>query len=99
MIAPQVTADNYHRYNYHYYAEHNMLNNHQILRVKHLAKQLGVSRSTIYNWLDKNSKYYKADFPKPIPLSLRAKGWIKYEIDIYLEEASKRANKLEVQNQ
>ena len=52
----------------------------------------------IYYWLDAKSKYYKANFPKPIKLSLRAKGWLKSEIDAYLELESKKANSAEMQN-
>lgn len=69
-----------------------------ILRVKELARYLSVSRSSIYNLMDIKSKYYKASFPKPIALSLRAKGWLKSEIDAYLEHESKKANTPEAQN-
>ena len=55
------------------------MKNSNILRIKDLARYLNVSRSTIYYWLDVKSKYYKANFPKPIQLSLRAKGWLKSE--------------------
>ena len=70
-----------------------------ILRVKELARYLSVSRSSIYNLMDAKSKYYKADFPKPISLSLRAKGWLKSEVEAYLERESKKANTPETQNQ
>ena len=62
-----------------------------ILRVKELARYLSVSRSSIYNLMDAKSKYYKADFPKPISL--------KSEVDAYLERESKKANTPETQNQ
>ena len=71
----------------------------KVLRVKELACYLSVSRSSIYNFMDAKSKYYKADFPKPISLSLRAKGWLKSEVDAYLERESKKANTPETQNQ
>ncbi len=74
------------------------MKNSNILRIKYLARYLNVSRSTIYYWLDVKSKYYKANFPKPIQLSLRAKGWLKSEIDAYLEFESKKANAAEMQN-
>ncbi len=74
------------------------MKNLNILRVKDLAQYLNVSRSTIYNWLNNKSKYYNANFPKPISLSQRAKGWLKSEIDAYLEFESKKANASEMQN-
>ena len=71
----------------------------KILRVKELARYLSGSRSSMYNLMDAKSKYYKADFPKPISLSLRAKGWLKSEVEAYLERESKKAKTPETQNQ
>lgn len=70
----------------------------EILRIKDLARYLNVSRSTVYNWLDANSKYYQDGFPKPIKLSMRARGWLKSEIDMYLTTESYKVNTLETQN-
>lgn len=49
-----------------------------ILRISDLVKMIGLSRSMIYLYLNKKSKYYNAEFPRPIKLSERAIGW-KYE--------------------
>ncbi|WP_392563571.1 AlpA family phage regulatory protein [Orbus wheelerorum] len=50
----------------------------KIFRISELVKFIGVSRSMIYLYLNKKSKYYNAEFPRPIKLSERSVGW-KYE--------------------
>lgn len=39
--------------------------NLKIIRMKHVAAKLGIAHSTLYNWLNPKSKYFKPDFPKP----------------------------------
>lgn len=48
----------------------------------------GLKRSSIYNRLNPDSKYYDATFPKPISLSSSNKGsvaWIATEINVWIE--------------
>lgn len=40
----------------------------RILRMSELTMMLGISRSSIYEKLNPKSRYYDADFPKPIRL-------------------------------
>jgi prophage regulatory protein len=49
-----------------------------ILRRKQVEQRTGLSRSTIYDHIQKGS------FPRPIKLGVRAVGWIETEIDAWL---------------
>ena len=55
-----------------------------ILRLKGLITHMGLSRSAIYDRMDKNSPRYAEDFPKSFPLGGKAVGWYKDEIDAWL---------------
>ena len=57
-----------------------------ILRLKDLISHTGLSRSAIYDRMDKKSLRYAADFPKSFPLGGRAVGWRKSEVDTWLEQ-------------
>ena len=52
----------------------------QILRVPAVEKRLGISRPTIYLWLDKDPT-----FPRPVKIGSYSIGWIEAEIDAWLE--------------
>lgn len=67
-----------------------MNNSVRILRLKDVCDRLGVSRSTIYNWLDRDSKYYKADFPRPMRVSIAIIGFLENEIDDFVSSAAAR---------
>lgn len=54
--------------------------NYQILRLPEVKTRVGLSRSSIYLKINNGS------FPKPIPLSERAVGWLESDINIWLEE-------------
>ncbi|HCI4068413.1 AlpA family phage regulatory protein [Escherichia coli] len=47
----------------------------RILRMAELTTLLGISRSSIYEKLNPKSRYYDADFPKPIRLGAASVGW------------------------
>ena len=49
-----------------------------ILRRKQLEKCTGLSRSTIYLWIQEGT------FPKPVSLGARAVGWLENEIQDWL---------------
>lgn len=60
------------------------MTNKQILRITDLIKLIGVSRSMIYLYLNKKSKYYNPDFPRPIRLSARAIGWKFEDVELFI---------------
>jgi len=56
----------------------------KILRIAQVIRKVGVSRSTIYDWLNPKSSRYDATFPKQRRLGLQAVGWMESEIDGWL---------------
>lgn len=53
---------------------------HQILRRPAVEQITGLSRSTIYKWMDNDR------FPKAVKLGPRAVGWFQADIDAWLEQ-------------
>lgn len=62
-----------------------IINTVTIIRARALAKELSINISTLYNWLNPNSPYYKPDFPKKIDLGGRYKGWYLSQIKQWLD--------------
>ncbi|WP_105648956.1 AlpA family phage regulatory protein [Cronobacter dublinensis] len=60
----------------------------KILRISALVKKIGISRSTIYDWLNPKSPRYDVTFPKQRRLGMHSVGWMESEIDKWLEECS-----------
>jgi prophage regulatory protein len=56
-----------------------------IIRLKTVKEITGLSRSTIYDKLDKNSSRFDPLFPKKIKLGARAVGWLKGEVEAWLD--------------
>ena len=55
------------------------------IRIKELVMLLGVSRSTIYDWLDEKSKRYDPTFPKKIKIGASAVRFSSIDIEKWLE--------------
>ena len=53
---------------------------HRLLRRKQVEQAIGLSRSTIYARLDKNSPHYDPTFPRPISLGSMSVAWVEAEI-------------------
>lgn len=62
-----------------------------ILRLKDLIVHTGLSRSAIYDRMDKKSPRYAEDFPQSFALSGGAVGWFKNEVDAWLEACAANA--------
>jgi prophage regulatory protein len=45
---------------------------------------MGISRSTIYDWLNPKSSRYDASFPKQRRLGKQSIGWLEAELDEWL---------------
>lgn len=54
----------------------------QILKLPEVKRITGLSRSSIYRMASDQ----RANFPKPIKLGKRSSGWLKSEIDQWLQE-------------
>lgn len=57
----------------------------QIITVKDVMKFTSISRSKIYELINKESKYYDPTFPQPIRLSESRIGWSVWEIHQWIE--------------
>lgn len=63
----------------------------KIVRIKDVLHMLGISRSTLYDWMDSESPRFDSTFPKPIKLGSTSIGWIEGEIkDWILRRMSER---------
>ncbi|MFW2133676.1 helix-turn-helix transcriptional regulator [Ectothiorhodospira haloalkaliphila] len=51
-----------------------------ILRIREVTGVLGVSRSTVYDYMDPRSPRHDPTFPRPVRLGRAAVGWIQSEI-------------------
>ncbi|MIB44050.1 AlpA family phage regulatory protein [Escherichia coli] len=56
----------------------------RILRMTELTAILGISRSSIYEKLNPKSRYYDAEFPKPVRLGAASVGWRFTAIDEWI---------------
>ena len=66
----------------------NFLSNFRIIRLPELINIVGYSRASIYNRINKKSKFYDANFPRPISLSSTGKGsvgWLAEDVQVWLE--------------
>ena len=57
----------------------------QIITVKDVMKFTSISRSKIYELINKDSKYYDPTFPQPIRLSESRIGWSAWEIHQWIK--------------
>ncbi|WP_330985154.1 MULTISPECIES: helix-turn-helix transcriptional regulator [Enterobacterales] len=65
----------------------------QMLTVKEVAKKVGISRSTIFDWLNPTSPRYDVTFPKQVRLSEGGNSvrWYLHEIEEWLKARPRKA--------
>jgi len=66
----------------------------QILRLRQLCAQLGLSRSSIYNKISEKSPYFDASFPKPFKLGAAAIGWDAGQVEAWKERRMAEASEV-----
>ena len=67
-----------------------------ILRRKQVEARTGLSRSTIYSKLKRNTKRpgdYDPSFPTPISVGAKAVGWIESELEAWLSSQVEKSRK------
>ena len=57
----------------------------QMINIKTVTELTGLSRSTIYELMDPNSKYHDPAFPKKENLTTNRVGWIASDINDWIE--------------
>ncbi|HFP9452068.1 helix-turn-helix transcriptional regulator [Klebsiella aerogenes] len=60
----------------------------RILRMPELTMILGISRSSIYEKLNPKSRYYDADFPRPVRLGIASVGWHSTAVEAWITSRS-----------
>ena len=59
-----------------------------VLRIGRVTERLGISRSTIYDWMNPSSPRYNKEFPLPLRLSVCADrgaiGWLESDICAFI---------------
>lgn len=60
-------------------------NSHKILRCREVMNRVGISKSTIYDWLNPKSTRFDRSFPKPIKLGKASVGWVESALNEWLE--------------
>ena len=57
----------------------------QIINIKHVVEFTALSRSKIYEMINKDSKYYDPTFPKKIKMTQNRICWSAWEINQWIE--------------
>lgn len=57
----------------------------RMVDIKHVYEKLSISRSSVYEMMDKDGKYFDEEFPRPIQLGKRSVRWFEDELEAYLE--------------
>lgn len=57
-----------------------------VIKLKQLSVKVGLSRSTIYDRLNRKSSRYDATFPKPFKLGSFAVGWLEEEVNAWVRQ-------------
>lgn len=55
-----------------------------ILRIRAVAKKLGISVSKLYDMINPNSPRFRDDFPRRVRIGANAVGFIEQEVDSWL---------------
>ncbi|HEL5040406.1 TPA: AlpA family phage regulatory protein [Stenotrophomonas maltophilia] len=55
----------------------------RVVRREEVQRRLGISRSTIYEYLNRRSPSYRPSFPRPVHQG-RTMGFIEQEVDDYV---------------
>ncbi|MCB1657504.1 MAG: AlpA family transcriptional regulator [Pseudomonadales bacterium] len=58
---------------------------HKMLRMKQLIEKTGLSRSTLYDMMNVDSKRKDLSFPRGIKLTEATVCWLESEVDTWLE--------------
>ncbi|OZO01299.1 AlpA family transcriptional regulator [Pseudomonas sp. IB20] len=56
----------------------------RVLRLKQVLDRTGVSRSTIYDWMNVDSPRYDSTFPKSLKIGSSAVGWLEESVNDWI---------------
>lgn len=55
-----------------------------VVRIRGVIQMTGLGRSTVYAYLKSNGKYFDSNFPRPIALGGRSRGWLVEEVERWI---------------
>lgn len=55
-----------------------------LIRMQQVLALVAIKRSTLYDWLNRNSPRYDPTFPRPIKIGAAAVAWLESEIDDWI---------------
>jgi prophage regulatory protein len=64
--------------------EHNPV---RVLRTGQVLARLGISRTTLSDWVRRNN------FPSPVELGPNSRGWLEHEVEAFLLQRAKRRDR------
>jgi prophage regulatory protein len=62
----------------------------RVLRVKDVTQKIGISRSTLYDWMNPKSPRYDATFPKHFKIGRHCIGWLEHQLDAWVIQKASR---------
>ena len=63
-----------------------------ILRVKEVARRLGLSMAAVWYKANPKSRHHDPAFPKPFKVSASVTGWLESEVNAYIEHLASARN-------
>lgn len=63
----------------------NVILSKKVIRIKVVVSMIGVSRSTIYDWMNEKSPRFDPTFPRPIKLGSNSIGWLEHQVVEWIE--------------
>ena len=64
----------------------------QLIRKRDTPQILGISRSTLANWMNPKSQYFRENFPPQVRLSDRLMGFRLHDLEAWIEANTERHN-------
>lgn len=68
----------------------------RVLRLREVMDRVGLSRSTIYDRINKTSPRYDETFPKPVKLGRSAVGWLESSVDHWICELKQQVGSRDI---
>lgn len=56
----------------------------RVLRAKDVTQKIGISRSTLYDWMNPKSPRYDESFPRHFKIGRHCIGWLEHQIEAWL---------------
>jgi prophage regulatory protein len=58
----------------------------RMVDIKYVCEKFSISRSSVYEMLNEEGKYFDEYFPRPVSVGKRSKRWSESELNAYQEK-------------